>query len=590
MDTKKIDFLLKVSQRFIGVRDFDSIINNVLKTVKKEFELVTCGLLLYNQEREAIHLKRVVGIAKKYIEKITIPVGKGISGKCAEQRETIYIADVSKDPTYVEKYSSTKSELSIPLVSEKELFGVLNFEKKKVNGFTKEDIKLLEIFSSIISIALENTLFFEDKRKKEKQQLELIEIAKTASETMDEKTVYGKLVSLGAKLVNAKKCTISLYDSETGEVTAQLPGYGSTPDLIRKFHFNLSEQSTAAKVLAAGESYLTNDAPNDPYIIQRFVKLFGVKRLIVSPLKTSKEIIGLLYATRGKGSKPYNESDKDILIIFSSLAASIIKTMQFFNELKQKKEELEVLTGKLRERNEELQDLNFVKSHLISNISHELKTPLVSIKGYTDLLSRKKFGNLNEKQKLSLTAIKRNAERLLNSIDNLIDTSKLELGAAEKIDMELINIFSLLDEVIELILNRADEKGITIKKKYEAKNLIVEANREKLLRAFYNIIENAVKFNKKKGKIAIRCYRNDGNVVTEIKDTGIGISERYNRLIFNRFFQVDSSDKRIHRGSGIGLSLSYEIITFFKGDIQFKSKPNKGSTFTITLPAAFIKK
>ena len=83
----------------------------------------------------------------------------------------------------------------------------------------------------------------------------------------------------------------------------------------------------------------------------------------------------------------------------------------------------------------------------------------------------------------------------------------------------------------------------------------------------------------------MKCYKNKGNVVTEIKDTGNGIQEKYHSLIFNRFFQVESSDRRGHKGAGIGLSLSFEIIKFFDGDIRVRSKPKKGSTFIVTIPA-----
>ncbi|TET24712.1 MAG: ATP-binding protein, partial [Candidatus Cloacimonadota bacterium] len=101
---------------------------------------------------------------------------------------------------------------------------------------------------------------------------------------------------------------------------------------------------------------------------------------------------------------------------------------------------------------------------------------------------------------------------------------------------------------------------------------------------FLNITENALKFNKKNGEVIVKCYIVQGNIITEIKDTGIGIRKKYHKLIFDRFFQVQSSSKRGYRGSGIGLSLCLEIIRYFDGDIKVRSTGKNGSTFIIQLP------
>ena len=585
MKMKRSDFLLNISHEFIRERDFNLLISKVLETVKQDFGLTNCALLLYNKEKDELFDKSFIGFRKKDARGVRIPLGKGITGKCAKRKRTIYVPDVSKEPAYIKVFSPSKSELAIPLVSEKELLGVLNFEKSKKNGFDNEEIITLKTFSSIVSIALENTLLFEDIKRKEKQKLELIEIARTASETMKKENVFGKLTSLGGKLVDADMCTICMYNKKTGEAIAQLPGYGVKEKHLKQFHFCIGEKSIWRSLIKPGVSFMTNDVEKNPNIMKSFIKLFGVKRLIVSPLKTSKEVIGLFYAAKNEGSEPFTDDDKDILLIFSSLAATIIKRMQIYNELRGKKKQFEDLTNELKRTNEELLNISFAKTNLISNISHELRTPLVSIEGYTDLLFAEKLGDLNDRQKLSLLSVKRNVERLINSIDNLIDMSRLELGIPRKVEKQLVNITSVLNESLELVLPKTEKKNIKVKRNYESEFLIVEADKEKLLRVFLNIIDNAVKFNKKNGKIFVKCYKSKGNVLTEIKDTGNGIPEKFHRLIFNRFFQVESSDRRGHKGAGIGLSLSFEIIKFFDGDIRVRSKPKKGSTFIVTIPA-----
>lgn len=579
------EFLFNITKELLKEKDFNSLIQKVLGTVKKDFGLLHCALLLYDEIEDEIYVKSFIGFKKGDIKNLHTPVGKGITGKCAKQKKVIYVPDVSKDPEYLKKYPLTKSELAIPIVAEKKLLGVLNFEKKQKDSFTEQEKKILSAFSSIVSIALKNTLLFERISKKERQKDALVQIARTATGTMRKSNLFGKLVSLGGKLVDADKCAISLYDKDKKMVEAQLPGFGVKRKTLEKLKYSTETESCAAEVVRTGKIYVTNDAKNDKKILKNFVKMFNVKKIIVSPLKISNEVVGVFYVVRSKNKYPFTKDDKDIILIFSSLAANLIKKMQTFKELRKNKKKLESTTEELKRANEELKNISLAKTNLISNISHELKTPLVSIKGYTDILLEKKFGDFNEKQRLSLVAIKRNAERLINSINNLIDISMIELGATKSLERELVNIPTLMDETIELILPLAKKKNILVKKEFEEDSLIVEADREKLSRVFLNILDNAIKFNRQKGEIIVKCQKSKKNVITEIKDNGIGIPKKYKELIFRRFFQIDHSAKRVYRGSGIGLSLCLDIVRYFNGDIKVKSKPNKGSSFKVILPA-----
>jgi signal transduction histidine kinase/putative methionine-R-sulfoxide reductase with GAF domain len=585
MKTKQSDFLLKVSKELIKQRKFLDLSTKVLRITKEVFGLVNCGILLYDASRNELFVKSFSG-SKKSIKKLRILLNQGITGRCAKLKKTLYVPDVSKEKNFIRMYASTKSELVIPLISEKRLLGVLNFENKKISGFSKDDITLLEAFGSIVSIALENALLFEDIRNKDRQKNELIDIAKAVSESMGKQHAFGKLVSLGGKLIDADRCAISLYDREKGVITAQLPGYGVGREKLKELHYRIEDAPLTKRILKTGKPFITGNAEGQSSsILKLFVKKFRVKSLIISPLKTSKEIIGLFFAARGKGKEPFTEEDRDILIIYSSLAAALIKRIQIFSELENKQHQLELLTKELRNANEELYSISTAKTNLISNISHELRTPLVTIRGYSDLLFQEKLGEANKKQKIALLALKRNADRLIKQIDNIIDISSVELGKSAKIGMELVNIPFILERSAEMVCAVAEEKQIHITKQYDDEYLIVEGERDRLTRVFLNLIENAIKFNRKNGEVSIHCFKHNGEVITEISDTGIGIPAKYHKLIFNRFFQIESSPKRGYGGAGIGLSLSLEITKLFNGTISVESTPEKGSTFIVSFPA-----
>ncbi len=583
--SKQSGFLLKISKELIKQRDFLDLSSKVLFIAKDAFGLVNCGILLYDASRKELFVKSFSG-RKKSVKSLRIGLNQGITGRCAKLREPVYVPDVSKEKGFIRMYPSTKSELAIPLIAEKRLLGVLNFENKRVRGFSNDDIELLEAFASIVSIALENALLFEDISNKDRQKNELIDIAKVVSELMGKQNAFGKLVSLGGKLIKADSCAIALYDPEQGTVTAKMPGYGVQKEKLKSLHYHAEEAPITGKILKTGIPFMTNDVDEEPSaILKKFSKIFKLKRLIISPLKTSKEVIGLFFAARKKEKEQFTEEDRDIMIIYSSLAAALIKRMQIFDELKNKQKELELLTGELKKANEELQDISDAQTNLISNISHELRTPLVTIRGYSDLLFHGKLGEINKKQRISLLALKRNAERLIKQIDNIIDISSVELGKSARTDTELVNIPFIIEQSVEMVFAVAEKKHIAIEKQYDEEYLIVEGERDKLTRIFLNILDNAVKFNKRNGKVMIHCFRSNGTVVTEISDTGIGIPAKYHKVIFNRFFQVESSSKREYTGSGIGLSLSMELARLYKGSIEVKSKPKKGTTFIVSFPA-----
>ncbi len=229
----------------------------------------------------------------------------------------------------------------------------------------------------------------------------------------------------------------------------------------------------------------------------------------------------------------------------------------------------------------ELQQMDKIKSELVANISHELRTPLTAIRGYTELMLDGALGNITDMQEKSLTVVLRNIDRLTRLITNVLDLSKFE---SIKHEISSIKLDSLIDDVITDFEKTAKDKDITIVKDIEA-NLIVDGDEDRLVQVFYNLLENAMKFSEKGGKISVKAYHEDADHIhIEVFDTGIGIEEDELDMIFERFHQIDSSSTRKFGGTGLGLAICKKIIEWHNGTIWARSIPGEGSVFHVLLP------
>jgi DNA-binding response OmpR family regulator/nitrogen-specific signal transduction histidine kinase len=251
---------------------------------------------------------------------------------------------------------------------------------------------------------------------------------------------------------------------------------------------------------------------------------------------------------------------------------------------KEKNEELEKLNQDLEKLNLELKTLDQMKSNLLSNVSHELRTPLVAIKGYTDLIFKEKIGSVNPQQKRGLEISLKSIDRLISLIDNLLNFSKMEMGF-EKLKLSTFNLIEVAEQEVQLIKSRADERKITISTVFPDHPVMIRGDRDKISQVFVNLLENAVKFNIFEGKIHLDISMSGKElVIVKIADTGIGIPQNALDKIFDRFYQVDGSHSRKYGGTGIGLSITSNILRLHGGKISVNSQEGKGSYFTFALP------
>jgi signal transduction histidine kinase len=241
----------------------------------------------------------------------------------------------------------------------------------------------------------------------------------------------------------------------------------------------------------------------------------------------------------------------------------------------------------LTKENKKLQELDKIKSNFISKASHELKTPLQAILGYTDILKEGLQGELTYPQKLMIKQIREAGEQLLGLISQLLDFETIEKNGAE-ITPEIFNVESVFSYLTQVLAPIAIKKNIKLKFVSESQNIQIESSKNHLERILLNIVSNSIKFSNENSAVLITAKELTDEVIEfKIQDHGKGIEKSNITYIFDKFWQEDDSITRAHGGLGIGLTVVKKLITILNGQIKVESKPNKGSIFTVLLPKEF---
>ena len=215
--------------------------------------------------------------------------------------------------------------------------------------------------------------------------------------------------------------------------------------------------------------------------------------------------------------------------------------------------------------------LENIRSQFVANVSHELKTPLTSIKGFAETL---RYVDDEETKNNFLDIIDKESERLTRLINDILVLSNLESNNVEKLEEFMPD--EIVREVVNILQNQAIKKSINLTFKSNSKSYIL-GQRDKFFQVALNIIENGIKYSNEGDTVTVTSYNEDGNYILKVKDTGIGIPEEDLPRIFERFYRVDKARKS--GGTGLGLAIVKHIVKSFGGNIEVKSELNKGSEF-----------
>ncbi|HVY91675.1 MAG TPA: PAS domain-containing sensor histidine kinase [Bryobacteraceae bacterium] len=270
----------------------------------------------------------------------------------------------------------------------------------------------------------------------------------------------------------------------------------------------------------------------------------------------------------------------------SDFGMRVIAIIRDITERKQMEGQLRNVQEKyiagLELRNQESEQANRLKTEFLSNMSHELRSPLHTIIGFAELLAEQTAGPLNDTQQRFVSHVHRDSLHLLDLINDLLDLSKIEAGRVE-LQRQPLSIAWVLEDAVASVRPRAEAKSLLIRAEHPP-SISIFADRLRIKQILHNLLTNAVKFTPKGGQITISSVGRETLAEISVTDTGIGIPDDQHQAVFDKFFQVQATAKGEQQGTGLGLAITKRLVEQHGGTIWLRSEPGKGSCFTFSIP------
>jgi len=425
----------------------------------------------------------------------------------------------------------------------------------------------------------------QEARERSERISAINQIANVINSSLEAGRVYESIVGEVRKVVTFDYASVSLQGKDgDGFETRQLwpePDDGGAAVVRRE-----EDSSCVAWVAREGHTLIVDNLGGASAELARQFPP-GTLSCLCTPLHANERIIGSLNLGAARNSA-FTTHDIEVMEQMAPHVAIAIRNAVLMDNLQHSLDEVTQAREELHRVNEELKTLDEMKTNLLSNVSHELRTPLVAVMGYTDMILNGKAGPVNETQREYLGITLRNVEKLVTLIENLLDFSRLHRGQEELV----FDVFDMVDcalTSIQIIQPVADSRGIAVTLNAPPEPVLVEGDKGKLGQVFNNLLSNAVKFNRQGGQVCVDIRINGDNVEASVSDTGIGIPKEAQDKVFTRFYQYDATSTRKYGGTGIGLSISQDIMRLHGSRITIRSEEGRGSTFLFTLPLSNVR-
>ncbi len=385
-----------------------------------------------------------------------------------------------------------------------------------------------------------------------------------------------------SQLVECDSETVFLLDDEETKLTAMVT-YPYTEQVASVASFGLGEGIVGWSV-AERKAVRVSDATTDP----RFKTLSSgttPKSVMVMPLESPNRVVGALTLGR-KTVKPFTDLEQALVRVIANQAAISVDNASLHASAQRQLQEIALQKHELEVANAQIRENSRLKSEFLANMSHELRTPLNSILGFSEILKDNLAGKMSAQQEQEcLENIHSSGRHLLNLVNDVLDLSKIEAGRLE-LQYEEFQLGTCISEVLTVVRPLAERAGVSLLVEVDNETALLRADKGKFKQILYNLLSNSIKFTPDGGQAVVktRTKPRAGQLLVQVKDSGIGIDPDHHGQIFSEFFQVQASADRQFEGTGLGLALVKRLVGLHGGTIKVDSQLGRGANFTVTLP------
>ncbi len=611
---QETESLFEFSKKIFSTIDFDQVLQIILDATSKVLRPDDVSLMMPGNDGE-LTIAIAFGLAPEIVRSTRVPMGRQIAGRVAQLKQPVVLnGPATREMGFEDLVPRTdvQSAIIYPLVWKDDLLGVLNLSRtRQPEPFTAKHLAKLSVYASLLCQALENARLharanrlvqeltrtkeeltvardhLEEKVRERTQQLsEAKNNLETYSRSLEQRTYeISTLYHLSLKIINVLEfkalvqtvdevsqsllrydlllCQLSDNDRRdiwlTGPAAcdqaarAQLQTL-ALDTLAQNHDPAFGAVNTHVEWLAAPESEaalppLPRQLPATPKIVSARLYMHGRQT-------------GSLILFRFEGPA-FDEAERNLFSMISTNVSLAIGNAYSFRKL---------------------QETDQIRSEFVSTVSHELKTPLTCIGQSIAMLCNGTVGTISEDQHECLDIAREEVARLERLIKNVLDISKMEAGKMELFPKR-VSVPAIVQKALAVLAPRLREKQIQLAQECP-EDLHAHADADAFLQILLNLMDNAIKFTPRGGRIGVRARADTDAVRVNVTDSGPGISEQNRKYLFEKFVQIVGNKHRPTGGSGLGLFICKHLVEMHHGEIRVESLPESGSTFSFTLPLA----
>ena len=580
---RQLAALNEVGSVITSTLDLETVLNLIMDKAVELIQAEVGSLVLVDQDTSELVFKVTAGSGSADLVNTRLPPGTGIVGTVVQEGKPIIIRDAHTDQRWYRDLDDrtefiTHSIIAVPMISRGRAIGVIELLNRRDGvPFDEDDERLLTAFAANAAISIENARLFTQTdqalaaRVGELSTMQRID--RELNATLDYNRVMGLTLDWALRTTRADLgLTAVTVETEGGVRGLHLLANQGYPEELLTAHDEEPwplEQGIIGRVAQTGKPELVEDVENDPDYAP---VVPGMIAQLTVPIRREDQIIGVI-ALESSQKGCLNQDTLEFVTRLADHAAIAIENARLF--------------GQVRRANE-------AKTEFISFVSHELKQPMTSIKGYTDLLIKGTAGELTDMQNSFLETVRSNVDRMNTLVSDLLDISRIESGRM-RLEFENASIEKVIKEALRTTRRQIEAKQQALEVDISPDLPLVKGDRDRLVQILTNLMSNAYKYTPAGGHIAIHARRwsdgqdatgQNGFVLCSVADTGIGITPEDREHLFTKYFRADNPAVHSVPGTGLGLVIIKSLVELHGGEIWVESEMGQGSTFSFTIPVA----
>jgi len=555
-DSRRFARLYEVAQVIGSSLDLKEVLNRVMDAIIALTEAERGFLMLLNDDG-LLEVSIARNFDQETLESGDFAVSRTITRQVFDKGAPVITTNAAEDPRYQGQASIVANQLrsimAAPLRSRGTIIGVIYVDNTIRTGlFHDSDLELLEAFAGQAAVAIDNARLFEETDEKLQRRVEELTtlqwIDRQLNETLDVSKAMDLTVEWAKRMCRAESATLAMLSGQNLEVMSHAGE--QTP--LRRDDATIDPTNPLIQQVLTSHQAALQLSPDDT---EKPETIFCV------PIRRENKSVGIILVAANR-ENAFDAEAQALVARMADRAAIAIENGRLYDELR---------------------IANKAKSEFVGTVAHELKVPMTGIRGYADLLG--KVMELNEQGKDFVERIKNGVTRMQTLVEDLSDISRIESGNL-RVELVDVDLGDVLEDAKAGTMAQIQERGHTYIEDVEADLPKVKADPARVAQVLVNLMSNAYKYTPDGGTITVSIRRHADRVHISVQDTGVGLSPGELAKLGTKFWRSDNEHALKQKGTGLGFSITRQLIELMHGSLDIESEVGKGSTFIINLPVS----